>query len=275
MRSPFLLTVAVAAVLIGGSVPPALAGSHLWVINEIFSNVDGTVQFIEMHVPVDAANETNIGGKWVESATTGNQYVFPGNLPPGSTAFAYLLLATEAFADLEGAPTPDHIIPSNFFDLDTDTIRWWAYGNGDLSFSSGELPLDGIMSLNRDGSTGINSPTNFNGETGSVDAGASAVPGEDPTGREAAFSLRVLAEQPSQGSIDLEFQLPQPAEARLNIFDTRGRLIRRLFEERTQGTVRLTWDGTDQAGQVLASGVYLIQLESDGRRAVRKALLIR
>lgn len=43
------------AALVGVTVlwlsPPVLAGSHLWVINEVFSNADGTVQFVEMHVP--------------------------------------------------------------------------------------------------------------------------------------------------------------------------------------------------------------------------------
>ena len=147
---------------------PALAGSHLWVINEVFSSPDGSVQFIEMMECCGAANETFIGNKWVKSATTGYQYDFTENLPPGSTANAHLLLATAAFAALPGAPTPDHIIQENFFDLTSDEIIYWLYTNSILEYGPGELPLDGITSLNQDGTTGVNSPTNFAGETGSV-----------------------------------------------------------------------------------------------------------
>jgi len=159
-----------------GSAPPVLAGSHLWVINEVFSNADGTVQLVEMHVPSSASNEYRLGGKYVRSTTTTNQYDFWEDLPPGSTAYAYLLLGTPGFAALPGAPTPDHILPDGFLGNDADTLLYWTYGTGDLSFSSGELPLDGVSSLDRFGAIARNSPTNFAGESGSVDAGASDVP---------------------------------------------------------------------------------------------------
>ncbi len=171
----FLFT-ALAASVILSSASPALAGSHLWVVNEVFSNADGTLQFIELHVPLDDPNETKLAGKWVRSTATANQFTFPSDLPPGSSAYAYILLATAGFAALPGAPTPDHIIVDGFFDIDADTIEYHTYGTGDLSFTSGELPLNGISSLDRSGSTGQNSPTNFAGESGSVDASGRPIP---------------------------------------------------------------------------------------------------
>jgi hypothetical protein len=170
MTKRSFLFAALAGTVIVSSGSPALAGSHLWVINEVFSNADGTIQFVEMHVPSADANEYRLTGKWVRSTSTSNQYTFPQDLPPGSTAFAYLLLATAGFAALPGAPTPDHIISDGFFDNDADTVRYYGYANAHLSFTSGELPLDGIKSLDRSGSTGQNSPMNFAGESGSVDA---------------------------------------------------------------------------------------------------------
>jgi hypothetical protein len=174
-KRSFLLS-ALAGTVIASSASPALAGSHLWVVNEVFSNADGTIQFIEMHVPLDDSNETSLSGRWVRSTTTTNQFTFSENLPPGSSAYAYILLATAGFAALPDAPTPDHIISDGFFDTDADTIKYFTYGNGDLSFTSGELPLDGVTSLDRFGSTGQNSPTNFAGESGSVDAGGGQLP---------------------------------------------------------------------------------------------------
>lgn len=150
---------------------PALAASHLWQVNEIFSNPDGTVQFIELHVPctTGCGGENSLNGKWVKSVDTTNQENFTANAP-GNTSLKYLLLATQAFADLPGAPTPDYIIVPNFFDITGDTIKYWSYITGDMTFGSGALPTDGILSLNRNGTTGTNSPTNYAGDTGSVDA---------------------------------------------------------------------------------------------------------
>jgi hypothetical protein len=150
---------------------PAWAASHLWVVNEIFSNPDGTIQFIELHVPctVGCGAENSLNLKWVKSVSTNNQENFTANVP-GNTSLKYLLLGTQAFADLPGAPTPDYIIVDNFFNINGDEILYWTYNTGDLMFDPGELPTDGILSLNRNGTTGTNSPTNYAGQSGSVDA---------------------------------------------------------------------------------------------------------
>jgi hypothetical protein len=250
----------------------ALAASHLWVINEIFSNSDGTVQFIEMHVPSSAANETGLNGKWLLSTSTGTQFDFTENLPAGSTALAHLLLGTQAFADLPGAPTPDHILPS-LFDLDADTIRYWLYVTGDITYATGELPLDGVTSLNRDGSTGVNSPTNFAGETGSVTVATAIADDLGAAEVGAGTFLRVLRAG-GQG-VDLEFQLATAGEAELSFFDASGRVVRRITHRYQQGVARVSWDGKDETGALVANGIYLVQLAAGGERAVGKIALVR
>jgi hypothetical protein len=147
---------------------PANAASHLWRFNEIFTNADGTIQFIELKECCGAAGETALQGKWVRSDATGNQYTFPQNLTP-PTSNRHLLLATASFAALPGAPTPDFIIPAHFFDLDDDFLRYWLYADAIMNFGPGQLPTDGLHSLNEDLTTGINSPTNYAGVQGSVD----------------------------------------------------------------------------------------------------------
>jgi len=160
-----LISAVVAACAMASS---AWAGSHLWVINEVFSNDDGTIQFIEMRESGGSSIETALLGKWVRSDTTGLQYTFPANLVAPTTN-KYLLLATAGFAALPGAPTPDYIMPDGLFDIHTDTVRYWAYVGPEMGWTPGMVPTDGVMSLNRDGSTGINSPTNYAGDTGSVE----------------------------------------------------------------------------------------------------------
>ena len=160
---------------IAGAARTASAGSHLWQINEVFSTADGTIQFIEMKECCGASNEIFLNGKWVLSDTTGTQFDFTANLPPGSTANKHLLLATAGFAALPGAPTPDYIIADGFFSTDHDTLTYWFYAAATLEFGTGDLPTNGIDSLSADGTTGVNSPTNFNDETGSIDAGSCAL----------------------------------------------------------------------------------------------------
>jgi len=144
---------------------PAFSASHQWRFNELFSNADGTVQFIEMKECCGLSEETQLTGKWVLAVHAGHQVNFRSDLV-GDTAHAYLLLATQKFADIPGAPTPDVIIPEGFLPVPGDTLEYWMYDLARWIYPA--LPTDGITSRGPSG-TEVNSPTNFNGDTGSID----------------------------------------------------------------------------------------------------------
>src|SRR6059036_2408789 len=158
---------------------PARAGSHLWRFAEAFSNADGTIQFIELHESSGIDNgEIFVPGHVIASNTM--TYTIPPPNLPNTTANKRLLFATPAFAALPGAPTPDYIFPAGsvpFFSTVSDTLACTGWPS--MIFSAGQLPTDGIHSLvcnnasscnPGDLSVAINSPTNFAGQTGSVDA---------------------------------------------------------------------------------------------------------
>jgi len=142
---------------------PAQAKFHKFEIQEVFSNADGTVQFIEMLGDDDEQHEIANHSM----ATNGSSFEILTNLPTTRTDRRHVLFATESFAALPGAPTPDYIIPANFINISGDTINW-AEGSDDLTY--GALPTDGTTSLDRAGRSRTNSPTNFAGATGSIDA---------------------------------------------------------------------------------------------------------
>lgn len=146
---------------------PAFALSHLWRFNEIFSNADGTIQFIELKECCGSDEETFLSNKWLSSDATGEMYVFPQDLTP-PTGNRHLLIATAGFAALHGAPTPDFIMQEGLFSLTADTLRYWTYPAATMTYGPGDLPTDGVTSLSVDLSTAVNSPTNFAGETGSI-----------------------------------------------------------------------------------------------------------
>jgi hypothetical protein len=179
-----VFTVAIAG-LIAATATPCRAGSHLWRFNEIFSNVDGTVQFIELKESGGSPGEHWLDGKWVLAVGAANQFTFPADIT-GDTSNRHLLLATAAFAALPGAPAPDYIIADGFLPTDGDTLEYWAYVEATWTYGPVELPIDGVLSLNANHTTGVNSPTNYAGDTGTIDVGV------DPVPAASAWSLAVL-----------------------------------------------------------------------------------
>jgi hypothetical protein len=161
------LALALAAAL-GLPPAPAHAGSHTWDVNEVFSDATGLVQFVELVEANGTPGETGVPGHSMTSNAKSFTIVGAPLAPPTSNRF--YLIATAAFAALPGAPTPDAIIPPGvlpfFFSTSGDTVTYVPWD----AFTFGSVPTDGTTSLNADLTTGLNSPTNYAGVSGSVDA---------------------------------------------------------------------------------------------------------
>ena len=100
-------------------------------------------------------------------------------------------------------------------------------------------------------------------------AGATPVADELP-GR-AAFES--IAPNPFNPSTTIRFRLDAPGDVRLTILDVRGRLVRTVRVERLAvGPHTSTWDGRDDTGERVGSGMYFARL-SDGSGQVRVAKL--
>jgi hypothetical protein len=106
---------------------------------------------------------------------------------------------------------------------------------------------------------------------GLVRAGFQATVGVDRPGPVAAATLDAWTEpNPFTRSTTVRFRLPQAGPVRVAVYDVTGREVARLLEaERPAGDHTLRLDG-----QGLASGVYLIRLESGGRGVTRRCVRI-
>lgn len=104
------------------------------------------------------------------------------------------------------------------------------------------------------------------------DGGTGVGDGEMP-GRAA---LRQNSPNPFNPVTTIRYELPIPARVTLDIHDASGRLVRRLAagEERAAGEHTALWDGHDEAGQRVGSGVYFYRLLSSGEVLTRKMLLV-
>jgi hypothetical protein len=149
------------AVVLGLAALPLQAAFHLWQINELYSNADGTVQFVEL-TALAGGQQFLAGHNLVSSSgASQNTFTFGSNLP-GDTAGKRMLIATQGFAAL-GIVTPDYTVPNNFFFRTGGTVN---FANADV-WNHPALPTDN-RSLDRSGSSITNSPTNFAGATGNV-----------------------------------------------------------------------------------------------------------
>ena len=86
--------------------------------------------------------------------------------------------------------------------------------------------------------------------------------------------LAQSAPNPSAGTVLIPFGLPKRAPVRCEIYDVGGRRLRRLIDTTLPaGHHRLSWDGHDDAGRQLPSGVYFYRLHS-GKLAVSRKLIL-
>jgi hypothetical protein len=75
---------------------------------------------------------------------------------------------------------------------------------------------------------------------------------------------------------NISFVLPADGSARLQVYDMRGRLVKTLHDGAlTAGYHTVMWDGTDNSGQRVASGVFLYRLVSGDQVFSRKMLLMK
>ena len=188
MRTHALLAARALVALLGFMAGTAGAAFHLWRMTEIYSNADGSVQFVELattfngeHLLANHALTSTHGG----STRT---FIFPGNLA-FETAGKSMLVATEGFAAL-GLVTPDYVVPDRFFSASGGSVNFadvdiWEYP---------ALAASGARSLQRDGSLSGNSPTNFAGRTATLSASSfnlQALWWRAPAGSESGWGLNI------------------------------------------------------------------------------------
>jgi hypothetical protein len=82
---------------------------------------------------------------------------------------------------------------------------------------------------------------------------------------------------PAAGEVTVPWSMPRAGNARVTIYDALGRRVRALQPEarHTAGDHRLRWDGRDDHGARVASGVYRVRLVVDGEVQERRLSFLR
>jgi hypothetical protein len=163
--SPWVRIARLLAGLAGGLLfaSSAFASFHGWRIEQLFSNHDGTIQFVVLHESLGLNSEGFVQG-FKLTVTGGNSFTFDHNLP-SPTSGKRMLIATPGFRALN-LVTPDYEIPNGFLPIGGGTLNY----AGIDSVTYGPLPTDGVSARNRSGAIIQNVATNFAGVSGSVNA---------------------------------------------------------------------------------------------------------
>lgn len=152
-------------VFLAGAAPPVEAGFALFQIVEVYSNADGSVQYV---MATGSASGQNLwaGSTLVASKESARKsFTFPADLPSAATAGRSVLMATAAFAMQTGI-APDFTIPDRFLPTDGGELD---LGNADR-VTLPPLPGDGVTAVDRAGAAVVNAPRNFAGATATLTA---------------------------------------------------------------------------------------------------------
>lgn len=107
---------------------------------------------------------------------------------------------------------------------------------------------------------------------------ATDAPAPETPRSERRGDLRIESVQPNPFNprTSIAFSMPSAGTATLTVHDTAGRAVRRLLHEAlAQGSHVVEWDGRDDLGRAVASGVYVARLVSGGQAQQAKLVLLK
>ena len=96
--------------------------------------------------------------------------------------------------------------------------------------------------------------------------------GEQPT----RFALFQNYPNPFNAITTLHYDIPEPADVKIVIYDILGRRVKELVNQ-TQyyGYKKIIWDGKDDMGVLVAAGVYFFRAELGPLSETRKMVLLK
>jgi len=92
----------------------------------------------------------------------------------------------------------------------------------------------------------------------------------------APFDLEQNYPNPFNPSTSIAFSIKESGPARLDVFNMKGQLVRTLLNDKVhQGNHSIEWNGTDNSGSPVSSGLYFYKLAAGGQSQTRKMLLMK
>lgn len=109
-----------------------------------------------------------------------------------------------------------------------------------------------------------------------VGSGASTTGVSDIPSPPASFQLEQNYPNPFNPATTIPFLVQVQSKVEIRVFDVTGRLIKTLAERLyAPGRYWVEWNGKNDDGEIMASGVYLYEMVAGGNREAKRLVLIR
>lgn len=90
------------------------------------------------------------------------------------------------------------------------------------------------------------------------------------------FDISANYPNPFNPTTSIKYQIPQASEVTITIYDNLGRVVRTLVNKKQQpGHYEALWNGTNDYGQLVSSGVYVYQVRAGNFVKSRKMILLK
>jgi hypothetical protein len=90
------------------------------------------------------------------------------------------------------------------------------------------------------------------------------------------WSLSQNYPNPFNSETSIGYHVPQAERVKVIVFNTLGQMIRTLVDGRQQpGTYRVRWDGSDNSGRPVPSGIYFYQLTAGDFSQTKRMILMK
>lgn len=177
-----------------------------------------------------------------------------------TTSVANWPLGTPAIEDIDGDQTLEIIQTSVY--ITAGAVQFFDAATGieefKISFNSAVGTSPAIGDLDGDGFYDFV----FGCHNGNIYAMTSETQGIDPQSSISPFNF-MISPNPFSSSASITFELSEPEYTSIQVFDLTGRMLCSLAEsELDSGQHSYLWDGMDQNGEPVSSGIFLCRIQS-------------
>jgi flagellar hook assembly protein FlgD len=90
------------------------------------------------------------------------------------------------------------------------------------------------------------------------------------------FRLSQNVPNPFNPKTVVAYEVPQTAAVEIRVYDVTGRAVRTLVDGTVEpGRYAVTWDGRNDAGEAVGSGVYFCVMDTPAYHATNKMMLLK
>lgn len=99
---------------------------------------------------------------------------------------------------------------------------------------------------------------------------------EDLTAVPQSINIESVYPNPFNPQVTLQYVSSQSGLVQIKVYDLQGRLVKNLYSgSQEQGSHTINWDGTNNLGQIVTSGTYLLKVATGSSTALKKLTFLR